>query len=112
MGWGSACVTIGYERSGVLAGGIVYTQHSHPNIIMAAVLEAPLTRRFLRALFYYPFLQLGCERITVLIDDNNLKSRRLVEHVGWKLEGRLRRARPGGDVLLYGLLREECRWLS
>ncbi len=90
---------------------MVYTQHSHPNIILACALEAPLTRAYLRALFYYPFLQLKCERITVLIDDDNLKSIRLVEHVGWKQEGRLRKARPGGDVLIYGLLRSECKWV-
>lgn len=111
LGWGGQYLAIGYERSTGLAGGVVFTQHSHPNIVMAAVLEAPLTRRFLRALFFYPFLQLNCERITVLIDDDNSKSIRLVEHVGWQREGRMRRARPGGDVLIYGLLRSECAWL-
>lgn len=89
----------------------MYTQYSGRNIVLACALEAPLTRLFLRGLFFYPFLQLHCERITVLIDDNNLKSIRLVEHVGFMREGCLRRARPGGDVYLYGLLKENCRWL-
>lgn len=111
LGWGGAYVAIGYERWGVLCGGVVFTQHSPPNIILACVLEAPLTRMFLRAIFYYPFLQLHCGRITVLIDDNNLKSIRLVEHAGFVREGCLRRARPGGDVYLYGMVREDCRWL-
>lgn len=94
-----------------MVGGVVFTQHSHPNIVMACVLEAPLTRMFLRAMFLYPFLQLKCERITLLIDDNNLKSLRLVEHVGFEREGCMRRARPGGDVFVYGLLKENCKWV-
>lgn len=94
-----------------MVGGVVFTQHSHPNIVMACVLEAPLTRMFLRAMFFYPFLQLKCERITLLIDDNNLKSLRLVEHVGFEREGCMRRARPGGDVFVYGLLKENCKWV-
>lgn len=111
IGWGGQYIAIGYQREGYLQGGVVFTQHSGPNILMAAALDAPLTRRFLRALFHYPFLQLKCERITVLIDDDNPKSIRLVEHVGFVREGCLRRARPGGNVYLYGLLREHCAWL-
>lgn len=111
LGWGGGYLAIGYERSGELVGGVVFTLYSHPNIVMACVLEAPLTRKFLRALFFYPFLQLKCERITLMIDDDNLKSIHLVEHVGFKKEGCMRGARVGGDVYIYGLIREECRWL-
>lgn len=78
---------------------------------MACALEAPLTRMFLRALFYYPFLQLHCRRVTALIDDDNERSLRLVEHCGFEQEGRMRHATARGDVLVYGLLKEHCRWL-
>lgn len=112
LGWNGHYVAIGYERFGQLVGGVVFTQFSGRNIVLACALEAPLTRMFLRALFFYPFLQLGCARMTLLIDEDNAKSIRLVEHVGFILEGRMREAMPRGDVLIYGLLRTECRWLK
>src|SRR5215510_3225332 len=87
LGWNGHYVAIGYERLGKIAGGVVFTQFSGLNIVLACALEAPLTRMFLRALFFYPFLQLGCARMTLLIDEDNAKSIRLVEHVGFQLEG-------------------------
>lgn len=110
LGWNGHYVAIGYER-GSLCGGIVFTQYSGANIVMACALEAPLTRMFLRALFYYPFLQLRCRRVTALVDDDNLRSIHLVEHAGFEREGCMRHATDRGDVLVYGLLKEHCRWL-
>jgi len=111
LGWNGHYVAIGYERGGTLKGAIVFTQYSGSNIVIACALEAPLTRRFLRAIFYYPFLQLGCRRVTALIDEDNARSRRLVESAGFELEGRMRQATLQGDVLIYGLLKEHCKWL-
>jgi len=43
----------------------------------------------------------------------NMRARRLVEGAGFVLEGLVRSAAPdGGDVLIYGMLKEECRWVS
>jgi RimJ/RimL family protein N-acetyltransferase len=111
LGWNGSFVAIGYERSGVLVGGVVFTQYAHPNIVIACALEAPLTRRFLRGIFYYPFRQLGVRRVTALIDAKNTKSRQLVEHAGFVQEGLMRDAAPDDDVLIYGMTRSECRWL-
>lgn len=111
LGWNGAYVAIGYERGGELVGGIVFTGYCQTNIVMACVLEAPLTRRFLRGIFFYPFLQLKVPRVTALIDASNMKSRRLVEHTGFRQEGRMREAAKDGDVIIYGMLRSECRWL-
>jgi RimJ/RimL family protein N-acetyltransferase len=110
LGWNGHYIAIGYER-GSLCGGVVFTQYAHPNIVIACVLEAPLTRRFLRGIFYYPFHQLGVRRVTALVDAKNLKSRRLVEHAGFVQEGIMREAAPDDDVVVYGMTRSECRWL-
>jgi len=112
LGWNVHYRAMGYELRGILAGGVVYTQHSCANIVVATVLEAPLTRRFLRSIFHFPFVQLRCRRMTALVDTKNFKSRRLVEHIGFRLEGRMREAAPDDDVLVYGLLKCEAgKWL-
>ena len=111
LGWNGHYIAIGYSAGPNLLGAVVFTQFSGANIVIACALEAPLTRRFLRAIFYYPFLQLGCRRVTALIDADNAKSIRLVEHVGFEQEGRMKHATTTGDVLIYGLTKERCRWL-
>ena len=111
VGWNGYYRAIGYERRGKLCGAVVFTNASQTNIMLAIVLEAPLTRMFLRAIFFYPFLQLGVKRVTSLIDASNAKSRVLAEHAGFKPEGVLREAAGDGDTIVYGMLRRECRWV-
>lgn len=113
IGWSGPYVAIGYERQGELVGGVVFTQYTVTNITITTVLDAPLSRKFLRAIYYYPFLQLKVKRITALIDKRNTASRELVEHDGYVKEGCLREASPNGDdVIVYGLLRKDCRWIQ
>lgn len=86
-----------------------------PDIEMTIIADTPrwCTRGAVRFLLAYPFEQLGCARVTALIGRKNKRSRRLVEGLGWKLEGTARRAWDGRqDCMIYGLLREECRWLK
>ncbi|WP_276200284.1 GNAT family protein [Chelatococcus sp. XZ-Ab1] len=60
----------------------------------------------------YPFLQCGLPRITAIISEHNAESLRITRKFGFVEEGRMRKAgEHGEDELLFGLLREECRWL-
>lgn len=68
-----------------------------------------MTRRYLNAIFGYPFEHLKVRRITVCVASGNSESRALVEHMGFKQEGVVRHAAPDqSDLILYGMLREEC----
>lgn len=106
---------IGLECDGVLVAAAVYDSWYHPSIsghIASDGSRRWANREFLRAIFDYPFRQIGCARITAPIADGNEAARRFVEKLGFVLEGRLRRAMPdGGDRLLYGLLKEDCKWV-
>ncbi len=67
-----------------------------------------LSRSFFNASFELPFLVLKVPRVTGLIRAENLKAQRFVTRLGFQYEGRMRKAFPdGGDLMLYGLLREE-----
>ena len=97
-------------------GVVVY--HSYrpyvPDIHLDAAGEGLwITRESLRVYFDYPFIQLGCRRITTLIAKNNRPARRLNEKLGFVSEGVLREGMPGGhNAIVYGMLRRECRWLG
>lgn len=86
-----------------------------PDIEMTIIAESPrwCVKGALQFLLAYPFETLKCARVTALIGRKNKRSRRMVEGLGWKLEGTCRRAWDGKqDCMVYGMLREECRWLN
>lgn len=105
--------TLGLIRSGKLVAGVVYDKWGDGDVCMhvGAVGNNWLNREFLFAAFDYPFTQVGCRRVTGLVPANNFAAKRFDEHLGFVLEGRMRKGTPDGDLLVYGMLKEECRWL-
>lgn len=103
---------IGVEKDGKLIGGITYTNYNHANVWMDVAGEGKwLSKSLLQLAFEYPFLQMGCRRITGWVDADNEKARQFDEHLGFKLEAVLKDATPTGDVLIYRMYRDECRFL-
>jgi RimJ/RimL family protein N-acetyltransferase len=71
-----------------------------------------LTRGTLAALFAYPLVQLGYRRVTSLIASRNTVSQQFCKHLGFKVEGYCRNAMKDDDVLVMGMLREDCRFIK
>jgi RimJ/RimL family protein N-acetyltransferase len=71
-----------------------------------------LNRAYLRACFAYPFVQLGCRRITGMVAADNEAALRLDFHLGFEYETQLKDALPSGDLLLLVMWREKCRWIN
>lgn len=72
-----------------------------------------LSRRFLAAGFHFPFVSAGLRRITGLVPAANTAAIRLNRHFGYRQEGVLRAASDdGGDLIIMGMLREECRFIE
>lgn len=112
----------GYEAIGVtnargeLIGGVVYTQYRQSNrtIEMWAAGDGNwLTRGALRQFFSYPFEELGVHRVSLLVERTNKQSQRFVERLGFIKEGACKDLfGPGRTVLVYRMLKTECRWLN
>jgi RimJ/RimL family protein N-acetyltransferase len=106
------------DKEGKLIGGMVFYDVTRTpnggNVMVAAAGSGPwLTRLNLRAWFGYPFIQLGCHRITCIVAKPNTKSRNTVERLGFSIEGCIRSSRdPGKDSIIYGMLRDECKWIG
>lgn len=72
-----------------------------------------LSRTALDVFFGYPFHVLGVRRVTALVEKKNRTARRFDEKLGFVYEGCARHGAENGDhLILYGMLREECRWLK
>jgi RimJ/RimL family protein N-acetyltransferase len=113
-GFGAA-TAIGIERDGKIIAGVLYSDFCKTNIEMLIAAESPhwCHRRILRALFEYPFLQLGCARVTVLVPVGNEAALRLCRGLGFETEGYHPALFPDGVAgRSLGMLRERCRWIG
>jgi RimJ/RimL family protein N-acetyltransferase len=115
--WGPH-TTLHHENSSGITAVVVYNQYIPPTSIDIHVVASPdgrrwLTRPFLVAVFRYPFEQLGVRRVTARIGANNHKAKRFLESLGFTHEGTIRQGwEPGIDLLIFGLLKGECRFLG
>src|SRR6187549_2264145 len=90
-------------RNGKLAAIAVYHDYAPPCIQMSFYALTPRWAHMstIRDLLNYPFGQLKCRRVTSLVKKKNARSRRMVEGLGWKLEGVVRKGgRKGEDIIL------------
>jgi len=71
-----------------------------------------MTRDFLYTVFDYPFRVCGVRRITGLVSSTNFDARRFDEHIGFTLEATLKDAAPDGDLLVYAMFKQDCKWLN
>lgn len=99
---------MGFAKDGELIGGAIYFNFREDDVEMGVATISPhwASRRSLKAMFGYPFDLLGADRITVYIKQDNAKSRDRAERLGFVREGM---KRP--DVIMYGMLKSECKWL-
>jgi RimJ/RimL family protein N-acetyltransferase len=102
-------------RSGRIAAVILYHEWRGQNIEMSIVAETPrwATKQTVAFLLGYPFISYGVRRITALVERGNLRSRKLVEGLGFEPEGVMRHGSVNDDLCIYGMTRrwwEQSRW--
>ena len=103
------------DHSGELVAGVTFTNFDGANVWLdAAALPKKrwADRRALWAVFHYPFEQLGCVRVSSLVPEDNKVAQKFNESAGLVHEATLARAAPNnGDMRVYRMFREDCRWL-
>lgn len=62
-------------------------------------------------LFGYPFIQMGCRRITMRVRADNPPAIKVSQDFGFVKEGVVREAINGVDVIIYGMLKSECTYI-
>lgn len=102
---------IGLERRGELQAGVIYENWNRASVMCHIRIDGRLTRDYLHKIFEYPFVKLEVCKIIAPVASHNMKCRGLVENMGFREEGRLQDCHPEGDMLLYTLRRDQCRFL-
>lgn len=109
------CTALGIVRRGKLVGGVVFNNYRGFDIHMSAAFDSkdwalPGT---IRALCEYPFDQLGVKRVTAITGKKNKRARKVLEYIGFTLEGVAKRGLDGfEDAMIFGMLREHCKWIK
>lgn len=114
--WGEWYEAIGYEHEGELVAAALYNLMTDFDCAMHFASSNPhwMNGEFLRAIFRYPFKQMGLRRVTSYTWADNERALKFVRSFGFVDEGVLRKA--GGtitepvDVVILGLLREESAY--
>lgn len=105
---------IGHEKNGELVAVVVFDTFSTTGcfVHIASGARKWMSREFGIVAMTYPFIQLALPRISCIVSTNNRMSLRFTRQFGWIEEGIMRRAgNDGEDIILFGMLRQECRWL-
>lgn len=113
-----ACWTDGFKslaafEGGEIAGAVVYDAFTPHDCCIHVRLEKPGCKvpGVLRAVFAYPFEQLGLKRITGLVGAKNDKGKQLCTWLGFRFEGVKREGLGDEDEVIFGMTRSECPWL-
>lgn len=102
---------LGLVIDDVLSIGVIYNcfEGANVNMHIGALDGVWGTPEFLKAMFSYPFEQLGKRRITACMRAKNEKSIDQAKRLGFAYEGTSRHYYDDDDMVFYGLLKEHCR---
>ena len=113
--WIGAGATLGVYLGEKLIAGIIFNDIRPKCDVWLTIYSCDrrwCVRRVLRCVFNFCFTCLDCRRASAFVSVSNDKSRKLVERLGFRQEGVLRKYRDNGeDAFVFGMLKEECRWL-
>ena len=105
---------IGWRENGSLRAVTLYDGFSECDCNIHIASDGSgnwLRRAFLIASFMHPFVQWRLRRVTGLVPAKNKDALRFDLHLGFTQEGYLQHALPDDDLILLGMLRENCRYI-
>lgn len=101
------------DANGNLLAGVLYDNWNGANIMQHIAAEGNwATPWFLGMIFHYPFVKLKAKRTTAGVCSTNKKCLSLVQSMGFEYEGKLTRGTPKGDLLVFVMWPEKCKYLS
>lgn len=102
---------IGLYR-GELVAGVIYENFNGKSVTCHIACQGHLTREYLGEIFRYAFVRMGVEKILAPVASVNHRSRNFVSKMGFIPEARITDAHPQGDLYIYTMKRDRCRFLG
>ena len=105
---------IGVQKDGQLIAGAVFHDYRDGQVEASLSADSPkwATRSVLYSLFAYPFIQMDANRLLVTCDESNKKAMKMNRQLGFTPEGILRQMYCPNDAIIWGMLKDECKWIT
>ena len=114
--WIGKHITYGFALGDKMLGGLIFNDIRRNHDVWWTIYSDDkrwCNRHVLRKMFAAAFEDMGCRRINVLVETDNLNSINLVKRLGFTQEGLLRKySENGQDCYVFGMLKQECPWLE
>lgn len=101
-----------------LLGGVIFTNYTGASIALHCAGFTPrwISIDMLFVAFDYPFVQLQCSKVLLVIRSSNHKALEFASKLGFITEVIIRDVYPDGDrladMVILGMDRSACRWLG
>lgn len=108
-------IAVGWGTADALRAVVVYDNFSASDVNIHLGSDGSRTwmsKTFLFACFAHPFNEWGMRRLTALVPSKNRDAIAFNLHCGYRWEGFIRHAMPDDDLVILGMLRSECRFIS
>ena len=109
-------LTFGFAYDNRMVGGLIFHNlrpHGEVWWTIYTTEKYWCNRGMLKKMFAMAFIKMNCRRISILVRTDNQPALKLVQRLGFKQEGCLRKfSDTGEDCYILGMLREECPWIN
>jgi hypothetical protein len=115
FGYKKDAYAMGLEQDGELRVVLVYDTFSAADCHMHIASDDSATwmvRASPAIAFAYPFIQLKLRRVTAPIPATNAHTIAFAKKLGFEEEGICKHALPNDDVVILGMIRENCRFID
>lgn len=103
---------IGLERHDNLVAGVLYENWNGRSCVCHIAVDGLLNKAYLAAIFHFPFVYGGLDKIIAPVAQSNEESVRFVTKLGFRLEAQILDAHPDGSLLLYTMEKRHCRFIG
>lgn len=103
-----------YDRNDRLMGGVFFTDFNYASVQIHVASFAPnwINKQLLWLVFDYPFNHLKVKKLIGLVPETNKAAQSFDIGLGFVLETTVKDVFPNGDMLVFGMYREQCRFLD
>lgn len=107
-----AHLSVNEDKSADILAVVAYNNFTKDGCFMHIAATTPTwaSRQFLKACFDFPFKTLGLKRVTFTAPSDNEKALKLHKKLGAVHEGTLRGYFGDRDLMISGILKNECKW--
>lgn len=105
---------LGVISDGEIIAGVVFERWNGVHVEASIAADHPrwANRATLFRLFHYPFEQLGCEAISVMVPASNYQSLNLATKLGFEVEAIVKfAAHDGSALLVLKMFKDKCAWI-